>query len=92
VAVLAPDVVFRADRGAGRALGPVVGSEDVARELLSRAPRFARYTRPALVNGRPGAVAVMGGRVIGAVAFTLDGDRIATVDLVADPRKLPEPA
>ena len=92
VAVLAPDVVFRADRGAAGRLGPVVGADDVARELLSRAPRFARHTRRALVNGRPGAIAVIGGRVVGAVAFTLDGDRVATIDLVADPRKLPAPA
>jgi len=92
VAVLAPDVVFRADRGHARTLGPLTGREEVARELLSRAPRFARYTRRALVNGRPGAVAVIGGRVVGAVAFTLDGDRIATVDLVADPTKLPASA
>src|SRR5690349_13631364 len=70
VAVLAPDVVFRADRGFDRTHGPIVGSEDVARDLLSRAPRFARHTRRALVNGRPGAVAVIGGRVVGAVAFT----------------------
>src|SRR3954452_14695343 len=35
VAVLAPGAVFRADRGAAGALGPVAGAEDVARELLS---------------------------------------------------------
>src|SRR3954462_1466340 len=91
VAVLAPGAVFRADTtGTGRPpFGPIVGAEDVARGLLARGVPFAPYARPALVNGRPGAVAVIRGRVAGAVAFTLEGDRIATIDLVADPSKLP---
>src|SRR5881394_2275747 len=45
--VLDPDVVFRIDAGGvpPRARPAVVGAEAVARDVLQRAPRFARFAR-----------------------------------------------
>jgi len=90
LAVLDPDVVFRFDGGGVplRARPPVVGAEVVARQLLERAPAFARLARPALVNGTAGLVVAHGARPISVVVFTVVGDRIVEIDIVADPRKL----
>jgi RNA polymerase sigma-70 factor (ECF subfamily) len=88
VAVLDPDVVFRLDRGPAQAQPPVTGAQPVARELLTRAPRFAALTRPAVVNGSPGFVAVSGDRVLAAVGFAVANGRIVEIDLVADREKL----
>src|SRR5213078_3240475 len=49
VEVLDPDVVFRADRGAGAPLAgpPVQGAAAVAERILKRGARFAPLARPA---------------------------------------------
>ncbi|MFF1509537.1 RNA polymerase subunit sigma-70 [Streptomyces sp. NPDC058326] len=68
-AVLDPDVVARSERG------PVHGAPAVAEGAAAFA-RFADATRPALVGGSLGAVALVAGRPVAAVAFTLRQDRI----------------
>jgi RNA polymerase sigma-70 factor (ECF subfamily) len=91
VAVLDPDVVFRADRGrlAVEGAPPVVaGADAVARQILARAPRFASFARPAVVNGSAGLIAVPRDRPIAVLGFTISRDRIVEIDLVADPEKL----
>jgi RNA polymerase sigma factor (sigma-70 family) len=90
VAVLDPDVVFRADGGeAGRGvLPPVQGAEKVAQRVLSRGARFAPLGRPALVNGAAGAFVEVGGVVRAVVGFTVVDDRIVEIDLLLDPEKL----
>jgi RNA polymerase sigma-70 factor (ECF subfamily) len=90
VAVLHPDVVFRIDAGGREALArdPVSGAEAVARQVLSRGRPFAGFARPALVNGGAGVVVAPHGRPIAIVAFTVTRDRIAAIDLIADPAKL----
>jgi RNA polymerase sigma-70 factor (ECF subfamily) len=91
VAVLDPDVVFRADRGRLAFAGslPVVkGAADVAEQVLSRAPAFARFARPAIVNGAAGLIVVSHDRLIAVLGFTVSDDRIVELDLVADPDKL----
>jgi RNA polymerase sigma factor (sigma-70 family) len=90
LAVLDPDAVFRIDvGGAGpRAREPVVGAEAVARQVLSRGRPFARFARPAIVNGSAGVVVAPGGRPMAVVAFTTAHGRIAAIDLVADREKL----
>jgi RNA polymerase sigma-70 factor, ECF subfamily len=90
VAVLDPDVVFRADGGeAGRGLlPPVQGAEQVAQRVLSRGARFAPLGRPALVNGAAGAFVEVGGVVRAVVGFTVVDDRIVEIDLMLDPEKL----
>jgi RNA polymerase sigma factor (sigma-70 family) len=90
VEVLAPEVVFRIDGGGvpPRARPPVVGAAHVARQVLERGSRFARFARPALVNGTAGLVIVPVAEPIAVVGFTVTGGRIAEIDLVADPKKL----
>jgi RNA polymerase sigma-70 factor (ECF subfamily) len=90
VAVLDPDVVFRADGGTiGRLVeAPVRGAEQVARRVLQRGARFAPYGRPVLVNGAAGAIVELGGNVRAVAGFTVVGDRIVAIDLILDPAKL----
>ncbi len=92
VEVLDPDVVFRADRGrlpvAQRLPGVVRGAEEVAKAILERGAPFARFARPALVNGTAGLVIVPGASPIAVVGFTVADGRIVEIDLVADREKL----
>jgi RNA polymerase sigma-70 factor, ECF subfamily len=88
--VLDPDVVFRGEAGE---IGPPVpselrGAEDVARLVLARGTPMAPHGRPAMVNGRPGAVVVLNDRVVSVVAFTISGDRVIGMDLLVDPDRL----
>jgi RNA polymerase sigma-70 factor (ECF subfamily) len=90
VAVLDPDVVFRADAGPD---GPPVpaevrGAGEVAKLVLARGTPMAPFGRPAVVGGRPGAVVVLSGRVVSVVAFTIREDRVVEMDLMVDPAKL----
>src|SRR5438128_10597369 len=90
VAVLDPDVVFRIDAGGvgPRAREPVAGAAAVAQQVLTRGSPFARFARPAIVNGAPGVVVAPGGRPLAVVGFTSAGGRIVEIDLIADPQKL----
>jgi RNA polymerase sigma-70 factor (ECF subfamily) len=87
--VLHPDVVLRADAGAG-ALGPsqmVRGARAVAGQALRFAP-IGRNARPALVNGSPGLIAVLDGRPMAVLAVTTRDGAIAEIDILADPERL----
>jgi RNA polymerase sigma factor (sigma-70 family) len=88
IAVLDPDVVFRADTGPG-ARPPVVGAEAVAHTILARGRRFAPLARPALVNGGAGFIVGPDGAPTAVAGLTVVGGRIAAIDIVADRRKLP---
>ncbi len=91
VAVLDPDVVFRADRlGVGADAGPgeMRGVAQVAGAVLERGTPFARLARPALVDGRAGLVVVAGQRVIAVLGLTVQGDRVVELNLVRDPERL----
>ena len=90
VAILDPDVVLRADAGGvePRAQPPAHGAEDVALRVLQRGRPFARFARPAIVNGRAGVVVSPGGRPMAVVGFTCANGRIVAIDIVADPAKL----
>jgi RNA polymerase sigma-70 factor (ECF subfamily) len=90
VAVLDPDVVFRADAGPA---GPPVpaeihGADEVARLVLARGTPMAPFGRPAIVNGRPGAFVKLPDRIVSVVAFTIENGRVVEMDLLADPVKL----
>src|SRR5947209_2781053 len=90
VAILDPNVVFRADRGA---LGPAVpaavhGAEATARVVLRRGAPAARFGRPAVVNGKAGVVVVRDGRLVAVLELTIAEGRIAALELVLDPQKL----
>jgi len=91
VAVLDPKVVFRADRGrlaVADAPQLVTGAAAVAGQILTRAPRFARFAQPAIVNGAAGLIVTPHDRPIAVLAFTISHDRIVELDLIADPNKL----
>jgi len=88
--VLDPDVIFRIDTGGGgpRAREPAIGAQAVARQVLARGRPFARFARPAIVNGSAGLVVAPGGRPMAVVGFTSARGRIVAIDLVADREKL----
>jgi RNA polymerase sigma-70 factor (ECF subfamily) len=88
--VLDPDVVFRIDTGGAGPLArpPLVGADAVARNVLVRGTPFARFARPAIVNGAAGVVVAPRGRPLAVVGFTIAGGRIVEMDLIADQEKL----
>jgi RNA polymerase sigma factor (sigma-70 family) len=88
VAVLDPDVVLRADRGAGRSR-EVHGASEVASQALTFA-QFAAVAQPALVNGTAGFVVVSGERTIAVAGFTVAGGKVAEIDMLVDPARLRE--
>ena len=89
VAVLDPDVVLRADGGAGRVRQSTVlrGAEAVASQAL----RFARPgadVRQVVVNGAAGILVAPGGRPVAVMGFTVVRGRIVAIDALADPDRL----
>jgi RNA polymerase sigma-70 factor (ECF subfamily) len=88
LALLDPDVVFRAET-AGGPVEPVVGARAVAARVRERGSRLAPNARPALVNGVAGAVVWSGDRPVAVVGFAIAGGRIAGIDVYADPGRLP---
>jgi RNA polymerase sigma-70 factor (ECF subfamily) len=87
LAVLAPDVVYRADAAAQRtgSRPALFGAEAVAANFHGR----AQAARPALVDGVLGlAVAIGDGPIFVVLRLVLDGDRIAGLEAVADPQRL----
>ncbi|MCE9669794.1 sigma-70 family RNA polymerase sigma factor [Myxococcus stipitatus] len=86
LAVLAPDVVLRADSMAvlGGMPAELHGAEGVARTFKGRA-RGAHLSR---VDGAVGLVWAPGGTIRGVIHFTLEADRIRAIELVGDPEQL----
>ena len=86
VAVLDPDVVMRSDAGVGKSL-EIHGAEQVAR----RAQSFSRVgleRRSVLVNGAPGLVSTLDGKLFSVLAFTVRSGKIAAIDILHDPERL----
>jgi RNA polymerase sigma-70 factor (ECF subfamily) len=91
LAILAPDIVLRADAGEGP-LGPSLLIRG-AREVMAQSRRFAslgRFARPVLVNGAPGLLVVRDGEPFALLAMTVQDDKIAEIDVLADPVRLRE--
>jgi RNA polymerase sigma factor (sigma-70 family) len=89
VAVLDPDVVLRADRGAvpAGASRVVRGARAVAEGALGFSRR-ARFARPALVNGAVGVVWAPRGRLFVVLDLMVRRGKIAAIDIVADSARL----
>jgi RNA polymerase sigma-70 factor, ECF subfamily len=88
VQVLDPEVVLRADGGAGR--GPsryLRGAQAVASSAMSFR-HLAAYGHHVLVNGGPGALTIRDGVPISLLGFTVVGDRIVEIDVLSDPERL----
>jgi len=86
VAVLDPDIVRRVDTGSG-ILAEVSGAENVARRAMA-ASLLGLDVRAALVNGAPGWVSLLDGKVFSVAALTLRNGRITEIDILLDPVRL----
>lgn len=51
-------------------------------------PERARFAQVALVNGRVGLVVAPRGRLVIAIGFTIKGEKVTEIDLIADPLRL----
>ncbi|MCK1712490.1 MULTISPECIES: sigma-70 family RNA polymerase sigma factor [unclassified Bradyrhizobium] len=86
LAVLDPDVVFRADQAAVRlgSLPEVRGADAVAQIFKGR----AQTARPALVDGEMGIAVILGGHLRIALRVGFSGDRIAGIEAMADAEQI----
>lgn len=89
LAVLDPDVVFRADAAAGASGAPteIRGARNWARGAIAFS-RFARFMHPAIVNGAVGLVFAPRGRLSRALSFTIARGKIVQAEAIADPERL----
>lgn len=91
--LLAADVEFVSD-GGGKvtaALNVVTGADKVVRFLvgLARKTPGEVLARPAAINGGPGLIVELGGRLDHTMAFSVDGSgRISAIYVVRNPDKL----
>ncbi|MER6481258.1 sigma-70 family RNA polymerase sigma factor [Streptomyces filamentosus] len=89
LAVLDPDAVLRADGGtllAGTSR-VVRGAESIMRQAVMYAS-FRKASLSVLVNGRPAVLSVVGGKATALMAFTISGDRIVQLHVLADPDRI----
>jgi RNA polymerase sigma factor (sigma-70 family) len=90
IGILDPDVVLRSEGGTGRPGMNVLlhGAQAVA----GRAMRFRRIAQTAthmVINGAPGGITwAADGSPFSVLWFTVQGDRIAEIDVLADPDRL----
>ena len=87
--ILDPDIVLRADAGAGP-LGPSVLIRG-ATGVIAQAQRFAslgRLARPVLVNGAPGFLVARDGQALAVLALTVADGKVTEMDILADPARL----
>jgi RNA polymerase sigma-70 factor (ECF subfamily) len=86
LAVLDPNVVFRADQAAQRlgSLAEIRGAAAVAETFKGR----AQAAKPARVDGEPGVAVILGGQLRIVMRLTISGDRIAAMDAVADAERI----
>jgi RNA polymerase sigma-70 factor (ECF subfamily) len=90
LAILNPDVVLRADRGAlpTGASTVIRGARAVAEGALTFS-KLARLARAALVNGAAGIISFDAhGRPFSVMGFTVVSGRIVEIDILADPMRL----
>lgn len=87
LAVLAPDVVLRSDRGP-RASRVIRGARAIAGQALMFS-RLADNVQPVLVNGTAGIVSWRpGGQPFSVMGFTVRNGRIVEIDVLGDPERL----
>ncbi len=90
LALLDPDVVFRADRVAQArgVTGEIRGAAAVARQLAERTRSGIRFAQPLLVDGTVGLVVAPSGRLLLLLYLTISGGTIAEIEAIADPARL----
>jgi len=86
LAVLDPDVEFRADAAAQRlgSLGEIRGAAAVAETFKGR----AQAAKPALVDGTFALAVVLGGQLRIVVRLTIQRERISAIEAVADAERI----
>jgi RNA polymerase sigma-70 factor (ECF subfamily) len=86
LAVLDPDVVFRADDAAQRlgSLAEIRGATAVAETFKGR----AQAAKPALVDGALALAVIMGGQLRIVLRLAMKDDKIAGVEAIADAERL----
>jgi RNA polymerase sigma factor (sigma-70 family) len=85
--LLDPEAVIRADAAAvamGGVQAEVRGARDVAGAFAGR----ARALRLALLDGLPGLIWTLRGELKVAFAFTIDGDRVTGIEMIADAERV----
>jgi RNA polymerase sigma-70 factor (ECF subfamily) len=89
LAVLDPDVVLRADVGAGLAgaAREIRGARAVAGQALAFS-RLAQFAKLALVNGAAGLVTATAERPYAVMGFMIRQGKVVEIDLLADPERL----
>ncbi|WP_370617226.1 RNA polymerase sigma factor SigJ [Mumia sp. Pv 4-285] len=89
VAVLDPDVVLRSDGGTARPQLTLTlrGAQQVAAQARG-AEALAPFTHRVLVNGAPGLLVVPKRKAQVVMAFTIVDQKIAAIDVLADPDRL----
>jgi RNA polymerase sigma-70 factor (ECF subfamily) len=80
-----PEVVLRADDYA-LTLGAVKETREA--ETVARLSLRARGASYALLDGEPAAAWLPGGLLRSVLRFTVRDDKIATIDVIADPERL----
>lgn len=91
VAVLDPELVVTADPATTRSGAPseVRGARTWAKGAVTAAA-LARFSHVARVDGAPGLVTVMGGRLARVLAFTVMGEKVARIEVIGDPARIGE--
>jgi RNA polymerase sigma-70 factor (ECF subfamily) len=86
LAVLDPDVVFRADQAAVRlgSLAEIRGAAAVAGTFKGR----AQAARPALADGTMAVAVIFGGQLRVVLRLAFAGDRISRVEAIADAERI----
>jgi RNA polymerase sigma factor (sigma-70 family) len=95
LALLDPDVILRADVGAGADAGAgpgaisrvVRGARAVAGQAFAFA-QVAQFARPVLVNGGAGAITAPPEQLLSVMGFTITNGKIVEIDVLADPARL----
>lgn len=83
--LLDPEIVLTGDP---TAVSMGAGPELRGREAVGRLARWAGGGTPALLDGRPALAWVVAGRPRVVYSFTVAGDLITRIDLIADPERL----
>jgi hypothetical protein len=89
LAALDTDVVLRVDAAAAGTATTIRGAQAVAANASAFSAN-ARFAEPALVDGAVGIVVAPEGRLALVLRFEVVGDKIAEIDIEADPHRLRE--
>ena len=88
LALLDPDVVLRADAGAGPLPSQLLRGAPAVIEQTQRYAHLARFGHVVLINGAPGFLVVVEGRPFALLAITEAAGQITEIDILADPERL----